>query len=155
MGGRGIKVCERWHDVRNFIADMSPRPDGLSLDRIDNDGDYEPENCRWATVEQQANNRQNTAYITYQGKTQSRKQWARETGIDDATIKGRLDRNWTVERALSKPPFWSDETRNNIYDRYISGERTVLLAKEFDTSAATISRIVKDMRERRAKEKQK
>ena len=102
-GGRGIYVCERWNDFDMFYADMGPRPSSShSLDRIDNDGPYSPENCRWATHYQQSNNRRSSVLLTFRGKTQSIRQWSRETGINHSTIQRRLKRlKWSVEKALT------------------------------------------------------
>ena len=81
-GGRGITVCERWHKFENFYADMGDRPSNKhSLDRIDNDGPYSPENCRWATWEEQANNRRNNVWIEFQGERLSAAQWSRRLGV--------------------------------------------------------------------------
>jgi len=99
-GGRGIKVCDRWLSLENFFEDMWPRPENTSLGRIDNDGDYEPENCRWETVEQQANNKQTTRRLTPLGKTQSMSQWAKEYGIPIETLFARL-KTKTLEEALT------------------------------------------------------
>lgn len=66
-GGRGITVCERWLAYENFLADMGEAPEGLSLDRIDNNGDYEPGNCRWATQTEQVNNRRNNRFVMLNG----------------------------------------------------------------------------------------
>jgi hypothetical protein len=104
-GARGIRVCERWRDsYENFIADMGRRPSpDHSIDRIDNDGHYEPGNCRWATREQQGTNTRRTRHLTLNGKTPSLSQWARRLGVCDETIRGRLARGWPVEAALTEP----------------------------------------------------
>ncbi len=99
-GGRGIKVCDRWLSLENFFSDMHPRVEGTSLGRIDNDGDYEPSNCRWETVDQQANNKQTTRRLTYQGRTQSMSQWAKEFHMPVETLFARL-KNKTTEEALT------------------------------------------------------
>lgn len=84
-GGRGIKVCDRWsseHDFANFIADMGKRPTNRhTLERIDVNGDYTPENCRWATYEEQANNKRCNINISYEGRTQTFKQWCKELNL--------------------------------------------------------------------------
>lgn len=104
-GGRGIKVCDRWQKFENFFADMGPRPSPKhSIDRIDNDGDYCPENCRWATWTEQMNNKRTNRYITYQGVTHSLSEWSRVLGIKYTTLKQRIyKRKWSIERAFSSP----------------------------------------------------
>lgn len=104
-GARGITVCDRWlNSFENFYADMGSKPGPkYSIDRINNDGNYTPENCRWATDLQQANNKTNITLITYKGKTQSIAAWGRELGISPYTISTRIiQRNWTVEKAFNK-----------------------------------------------------
>jgi len=102
-GGRGIAVCERWHDFRNFLSDMGNRPTGTTLDRVKVNLNYEPENCRWANKEIQSNNRRSNILIEYSGKIQSVAQWAREVGLKRQTILLRIARKWSVERALTTP----------------------------------------------------
>ena len=92
-GGRGIKVCKRWHKFENFIADMGHAPEGESIDRYpNNDGDYKPSNCRWATLEQQANNTRRNRFLTYQGEIMTLAQWARRFGIAPSSLHARIDR---------------------------------------------------------------
>jgi len=100
-GGRGIKVCERWHDFLSFLADMGERPRGCTLDRIDNDGNYEPGNCRWATPKQQGRNRANNRMLTFRGETRCIAEWADMLPLKDSAIRGRLKKGWTPEQALS------------------------------------------------------
>ena len=100
-GGKGIKVCERWKSFENFLSDMGPRPEGMTLDRINNTKDYEPSNCRWATRDEQSKNRTTSINITFNGKTQLLAEWARELGINPGTLANRLKSGWAIDRALT------------------------------------------------------
>jgi hypothetical protein len=106
-GGKGIKVCESWDDYLQFKswALLNGYKDGLSIDRIDNSKDYSPDNCRWATLTEQANNKTNNCLITYCGETKTIHQWAGIYNIKANTILMRLKRGWSVERALTEKAF--------------------------------------------------
>lgn len=105
-GGRGVKVCERWlgaDGFRNFLSDMGDRPEGMTIDRIDVNSDYTPENCRWATLEEQANNTRANINITLDGRTQTLTQWVSEKGLSHSTIAARVYRQgMSPEEALTK-----------------------------------------------------
>lgn len=90
-GGRGVVVCERWKSFENFYADMGERPEGKTLDRFPNsNGDYEPGNCRWATKEEQDNNKRTNVYVTWNGKTQTYAQWGKELKQDPSILRRRF-----------------------------------------------------------------
>jgi len=99
----GIKVCKRWRRFENFLADMGERPTGTTLERVKGSIGYRPGNCRWASWEEQANNRSSNRNLTAFGKTQSITRWARERNIARRTLASRLDRNWPIEIALTFP----------------------------------------------------
>ena len=103
-GGRGIAVCERWQDFKTFASDMGPRPEGGLLDRIDNDGNYEPGNCRWATRTEQNSNRRNCIYVEVAGERVTLKEACRRLRLTYRPVVKRIqDRGWSVADALSTP----------------------------------------------------
>jgi hypothetical protein len=105
-GARGIKVCDRWQSFAAFLEDMGPRPTPQhTIERVNNDGNYEPGNCRWADRTEQANNRRTSRILEHNGEALTVAEWARRTGLRQHTIMARIDRNgWSVERALTTPP---------------------------------------------------
>lgn len=104
-GGKGIKVCEEWLDFQKFFdwSMANGYDDKLSIDRIDFDGDYEPNNCRWADIYVQANNRTNNHFITYNGETMTMMQWSKRLNISYSTLRARLRYGMDVETAFTRP----------------------------------------------------
>ena len=105
-GGRGIRVCDEWRNC--FVAFRewamtNGYDDKLTLDRIDNDGNYEPSNCKWSTVREQSNNRRTSRLITYRGETKTMMQWAETIGMPYDTFKRRLYYGWSVDKAIETP----------------------------------------------------
>lgn len=103
-GGRGITVCKRWHSFENFYSDMGPKPEGRSLDRIDNSKGYSKKNCRWSTQKEQCRNRRSNVFLKFNGKRLCLEDWGIETGIYWKTIHARINAlGWTIKSALTTP----------------------------------------------------
>lgn len=105
-GGRGISVCKEWHNFQNFKewSEMNGYKENLTIDRINNDGNYEPNNCRWITSQKQANNRRNSKTFTVNGKTHTIIEWAKIKKINVGTLRSRIwCRKWEPERAILTP----------------------------------------------------
>jgi hypothetical protein len=105
-GGRGIAVCERWRDsFENFLADMGRRPTALhTLDRIDNDGPYSPENCRWATRTEQARNKRSNVIVTHNGDPATVAEWCERLGLHASAVRQRIHKGKTPRQALGLDP---------------------------------------------------
>lgn len=120
-GGRGIKVCDRWMSFINFYNDtINGYSDELSLDRFPNtNGDYEPTNFRWATYEQQANNKTDTHLIEHNGKALTVSQWAKEVGVPYRRLLGRISKGWDIGVALSLPKQKITNNRRHFKDSHV------------------------------------
>jgi hypothetical protein len=103
--GRGITYDARWMSFEQFLADMGLPEEGMSLDRIDNDGNYCKDNCRWATPKEQNRNTRFNRIIEFKGVRKSLSAWAEHLGVKVPTLRGRLDSGWPLERALSPGKF--------------------------------------------------
>lgn len=118
-GGRGITVCENWHkSFESFLADMGECPsDDLTIERINNNGHYEPGNCKWATAKEQGSNKRNNHFLAYKGETKTIAEWSRHTGLAESTIKNRIFYlGWSIDEALSTKP--DRKVRQDTHDIY-------------------------------------
>lgn len=138
--GRGITICKRWDKFENFLEDMGKRPGkGYSLDRIDNNKGYSPENCRWATNKQQASNTRKNRFITYKGETKTISDWCKILKTSCANFARRLDR-WTLEEAFETPKP-TELDKKSIAEIKKSKLSSRALGKKYGVSKTTILRV--------------
>lgn len=148
-GGRGITVCERWHSFQHFVEDMGERPPGHSIERLDNNRGYEPDNCVWATPKEQSRNQITNRRLTLGDRCLTLTEWAECLGTSTTTIARRIDDyGWSEERALSTPvrpqrgaTSFTKKDREKIMRLVRDGTSHRQVAKRFDTSHVTIAYI--------------
>lgn len=144
-GERGIAVCADWHDFGRFAADMDPRPDGLSLDRIDNDGPYSPENCRWADRVTQARNTRRSVVVDVGGARLHQTDLAKTSEVSESTISRRLRSGMSVAEAVSADTNKGKKLRRyqvrEIKLRLCAGHGDSVVAQEFGVSRQMINQI--------------
>lgn len=152
-GGRGISICNRWsNSFENFIEDMGPAPtDEHSIDRIDCNGNYCPENCRWATWNEQGLNRRDNRIIEFDGRSQCLIEWSRETGISNHTIHARLKLGWTIEKTLTTPVLKTydeqlkdipNEIVKEIVEQYNAGATKISLCNKYNISKKLMYKLI-------------
>lgn len=151
-GGRGIEVCERWNgSFANFLEDMGERPEGTTLERVDVDGDYCKDNCRWATPTEQARNKSDNHYIAYNGEVKTLQEWSEVVNLKPNTILYRLRRGWPVEQALgysarptqTKPSRLSEDEWMEVASLRKDGYTTLQLGEMFSIDPSQVSRRTK------------
>lgn len=148
-GGRGIGVCDRWRfgegglsGFECFLSDMGERPDGMTVERERTAGDYGPGNCSWATWSEQANNRTNSRFVEYGGRTQTVTQWATELGRDAQDIGQRMTRGWTFAQAAGleqRPVGPGRRPIRALREMLICGGLTLTLAEWADRADVSVS----------------
>ena len=115
-GGRGIHVCDRWAEsFENFLVDMGEIPPRMQLDRIDNDGPYSPENCRWVTAKENCRNRRSNVFVEHQGQRKTIAEWAEVTGLERKTLEYRIRAGWSAEKALNTPSITNRKKTNGNF----------------------------------------
>lgn len=103
-GGRGITVCDRWRSFDNFFADMGEAwHEGATIDRVNNDAGYSPENCRWSSRKEQNRNQRDLIFLEFNGQRKCVSAWAEDLGMPSASIRARVKRGWSVEKTLLTP----------------------------------------------------
>jgi hypothetical protein len=142
-GGRGITVCQRWkRSFANFIEDMGARPHpSLTIERINNDGNYEPSNCKWATRKEQCRNRRGNTLLTHNGHTRCLAEWSEHTGISVDLLIFRLRKGWSVKETLETDP--KDYNKNRPARTYTHKGTTKSVVQWAREQGLSIQRVLK------------
>jgi len=132
-GGRGITICDQWLSFETFLEDMGRKPSkDRSIERRDNDGNYEPSNCYWASQEQQDNNKRTTIRLTYNGETLSLAQWAKKTGLTYDQIRARYRMGWDIKDIIESPKgVYHVERRHTDKSRLIEHNGQILTVAQW------------------------
>ena len=120
-GGRGIVVCPKWKEFTGFLEDMGEKPEGMTLDRIDNSEGYYADNCRWATTKEQAQNTRRNRYLTFKGELLTLQGFSDKVGLKRECVAARLRRGWTVEQIATTPLIVGrPRTQGRAYWKYLA-----------------------------------